>query len=417
MKLIDGVRVQAIAKPSYVPTRFVFGDGASEAFPELFREVIGWSGSKRPMIICGRRSPAKPWLEKLLEGVTSFDPLVIEKHDEYATIDCVTTLLWEARRGMADLVVGIGGGSVMDAAKSVALLVNKPLDLQAALSGAEVNGARLPMIVVPTTAGSGSEATSFATLWDMRKRRKHSLTRSQNYPDLAIVDPLLHASLGRADKVSCAFDALCQAIESCWSRGATEESIGFGIEAIGMLVDGIERFLLAPNDPLSRRQLSKGSLFSGMAIAQSRTTIAHAISYPLTAWYGVRHGHACALTIGALLRFNALVGDDDCCDPRGREYVCGIVKRICGALGVRNPIEGENRLAELLKSCGQQSFADLIQLDIDFLIDDVMSYDRFGNNPRFMGPRELRMMLTDLRYRKSFAGASITSAPPLVNGE
>ena len=261
------------------------------------------------------------------------------------------------------------------------------------------------MIVVPTTAGSGSEATSFATIWDMAKRRKHSFTRPENYPDLAIVDPLLHASLGHDDKVSCAFDALCQAIESCWSREATEESIGFGIEAIGMLVDGIERFLLAPDDPLSLRQLSKGSLFAGIAIAQSRTTIAHAISYPLTAWYGIRHGHACALTIGALLRFNDRVGDEDCRDPRGKEYVREAIGRVCAALGVGNPGEAEHRLAELLASSGQQSFAELTHIDIDLLVEDVTSYDRFGNNPRFMEPRELRAMLNNLRARKSLAAA------------
>jgi phosphonoacetaldehyde reductase len=235
----------------------------------------------------------------------------------------------------------------------------------------------------------------------MKKRRKHSLTRPQNYPDLAIVDPLLQASLPHADKVCCAFDALSQAIEGCWSRRATEESISFGLRAIKMLMDGIERLRIAPDDPFTLRQLSKGSLLSGMTIAQSRTTISHAISYPLTAWYGIRHGHACALTIGGLLSFNALVSDDDCCDPRGREYVDGIIKRICSALGVASAAEGELRLTGLLKSSGQRLFAELTQIDIEFLIDDVISYDRFDNNPRFMGPRELRSMLTELRSHNS----------------
>jgi len=397
------IQSQPIEAPSYVPTRFIFGEGSSESLPELARALDGTPEGPRAVLVCGRRSVAKPGLEKLLDKASTFCPITLNKQDDYPTIEGVTAMLHEARRGAVNLVVGIGGGSVIDAAKAIALLANQSFDLDAALSGAELTSPSVPLIAIPTTAGTGSEATSFATIWDMRRKRKYSLTRPQNYPRLAIIDPLLQASPPWAEKVSCAFDALCQAIEGCWSCKSTEESIDYGLEATALLIEGLEKLRTEPNDRSAYLLLSKGSLYSGMTIAQGRTTIAHAISYPLTAWYGIRHGHACALTIGALLRFNSAVTENDCLDPRGRSHVRTVIGRICTALQVCDPEQGEMRIADLLRSCGQKSFADIDEIDVDFLAQDVMSYDRFENNPRAMGRAELTSMLRSLKRQTACA--------------
>jgi alcohol dehydrogenase class IV len=387
----------SIATPSYVPTQFIFGEGSSDALPEIAQALNGAPGDPHALLICGRRSVAKPHVDRLLDKASAFCEATLSKQDDYPTIDGIAAMLREARRGAVSLVIGIGGGSVIDAAKAIALLLNQPFDLDAALAGAKLAARGVPLMVVPTTAGTGSEATSFATIWDMQRRRKYSLTSPQNYPAVAIVDPVLQAGPAWADRVSCAFDALCQAIEGCWSRNSTDESIGFGLQAIALLVEGLEKLCADPNDRSAFPLLSKGSLYSGMTIAQGRTTIAHAISYPLTAWYGIRHGHACALTIGALLRFNAAVTEKDCLDPRGLSHVRAVIDRICAALQVRDPDHGELQIAALLRSCGQKSFDAFDEIDVDFLVQDVMSYDRFENNPRGMGRSQLMSMLQDLK--------------------
>jgi alcohol dehydrogenase class IV len=395
------IQSQVIATPSYVPTRCVFGESLAQSVPELAVALDDTLAAPRALLVCGRRSVPKPGLDQLLDRASAFCAVTLEKQDDYPTIDGVTAMLHEARRGAVNLVIAVGGGSVIDTAKAIALLLNQPFDLDAALSRSEFPRPSLPLIAVPTTAGTGSEATRFATIWDMRRKRKYSI--SCPYPRLALIDPLLPGSTPWTDKVSCALDAVCQAIEGCWSRNSTEESIGCGLEALSLLLEGLERLLADANDRSAYPLLAKGSLYSGMSIAQGRTTIAHAISYPLTARYGIRHGHACALTIGALLRFNAAVTESDCLDPRGRSHVRSVIARICSALRVRDAGEGETRMADLLRSCGLKSFADIDEIEIDLLVQDVMSYDRFENNPRAMGRAALTTMLRGLKLQACVA--------------
>jgi alcohol dehydrogenase class IV len=400
----------SIETPSYVPTRFIFGEGSSDSLPETVQTLNGASEGPRALLICGRRSVAKPCVDRLLDKASALCEITLNKQEAYPTIDGVTAMLHEARRSAVNLVIGIGGGSVIDAAKAIALLLNQPFDLDAALTGAKLAAQGVPLLVVPTTAGTGSEATSFATIWDMKRRKKYSLTRPQNYPALAIIDPLLQAGPAWADRVSCGFDALCQAIEGCWSRNSTDESIGFGLQAVALLVEGLDKLRANPNDQSAYPLLSKGSLYAGMTIAQGRTTIAHAISYPLTAWYGISHGHACALTIGALLRFNSAVTEKDCLDPRGESHVRAVIGHICEGLQVPDPNHGDIRIAALLRSCGQKSFAEIDEIDVDFLVQDVMSYDRFENNPRAMERCQLASMLQGLKRPHEGIGAEVTTA-------
>jgi len=289
-------------------------------------------------------------------------------------------------------VVGIGGGSVLDTAKTVAALVRSDI----ALGDALVQKAALdpaPLIAIPTTAGTGSEVTPFATVWDDEAKFKYSIGGAKLFPAAAIVDPDLTGSMPHAVAAGTGLDALTHALESCWSVNATEESIREGLAAIALLAEHLPAAVRNPRDTRRRARVAEASLRAGMSIAKAQTTIAHAISYPLTIRYGVHHGHAVSLSVGALARFNAAISDEDCQHPRGAAHVRVVLDRIFDALGVSDGAAAERRIASLIRDLGLDLFGDFPEFDLGVIASDVITYDRFRNNPRAMSHRQLKGFL------------------------
>lgn len=183
-----------------------------------------------------------------------------------------------------DLVVAVGGGHIMDIAKAVNFLTNKK-----------------PLVAIPTTAGSGAEATPFAVVY--KDGVKTSLEDAGVLPTYAIVDLTLGQSVSRQVSCSSGLDALCQAIESLWARGGTDESRGYATEALDLVWPNLLKAV--EGDPEARAKLMLGAHLAGKAIAISKTTACHALSYGLTSRFGVAHGLAVAYTMPALIRHNA----------------------------------------------------------------------------------------------------------------
>lgn len=219
-------------------------------------------------------------------------------HDLQAQVDS-----W-AGRGL-DLVVAIGGGSVLDAAKVFAAsLGGDGRSIADLLSNSNSIGSDnvIPLVALPTTAGTGSEMTPFATVWDHEQRRKLSLSSPHIRPWVAIVDPELTLGLPDAVTISTALDALNQAFESVWNRNANPVTLGVAVQAIRFSFEGLEAFAAGNTDLEVRSRLAEASVLAGLCISQTRTAICHAISYPLTAHFGVPHGLACAFTMVAVAR-------------------------------------------------------------------------------------------------------------------
>lgn len=216
-----------------------------------------------------------------------------------------------AEKYAPDLIVGVGGGSAMDVAKLVrALPVERARD---ALAGRVPPVRRAPLVLVPTVSGSGSEVTSFATVYV--DGVKHSLDHPSVRADLAVVDPVLARTCPADVAHSAALDALCHAVESLWALRSTVESRVLAMAALGT-TDGVWAAIRA-----------------GLAIERTRTTAAHAFAYPLTARHGVRHGLACALNLVWLLPLTAELVARECQDPRGVAFVRRRLADIRAALG------------------------------------------------------------------------------------
>ncbi len=208
----------------------------------------------------------------------------------------------------AGLLVAVGGGSVIDTAKALAAQ-RAQRSGSGWLAGHLRDGLPFPepfvppaIIAIPTTAGTGSEVTMWATIWDDESATKRSVSHPALYPEAALLDPTLTHSVPRATTVPTAFDALSHAMEAIWNRAANPVSDGLAMRAINLIPRALPRVLKAPDDAKARATLMSAALLAGLAISSTRTALAHSISYPLTAERGLPHGIACSLTLPELLR-------------------------------------------------------------------------------------------------------------------
>ena len=249
-----------------------------------------------------------------------------------------------------DLVIAIGGGSVIDLAKAVRSIGPVSADPLPFLLGDRVVGAGgPPLLAVPTTAGTGSEATRYAVFTVDGEKRP--IGHPALIPEHVILDPELTYSPPPAVTASTGLDALAQAMESMWSTRSTDASYADARAALRFALEHLEPAVNRP-DPTSRAGMCTAAHLSGRAIDVSATTAPHALSFHLSTVYGVPHGHAVALTLGPVLEYNASVRDGDCADPRGPDHVRTVISDVLDVIGVATPAQARERLTELVEAIG-----------------------------------------------------------------
>lgn len=207
------------------------------------------------------------------------------------------------------LILAVGGGSVMDTAKTLALAIPAGIRGTEGLRDFIAAGAYeavkpIPWIGVPTTSGTGSEVTPWATVWDRERECKLSCSYSHNFAALAVVDPACTATCPVPLTISSALDALCHSTESFWARRSNEVSQTFALLSIGLIRRHLEDLAAHPDDAALRLLIGKASLYAGLAFSNTKTTVCHSVSYPMTEKFGVPHGTAAALTLGDFMDFN-----------------------------------------------------------------------------------------------------------------
>ena len=259
----------------------------------------------------------------------------------------------------SDIIIAIGGGSVIDFAKAYRYYT-KPLKL----------------IAIPTTCGTGSEATQFAVIYI--EGTKHSLDESSILPDYAIVDSQFVENNPKYLKACTAMDAYCHAIESYWAVQSTEESRQYAKRAIELCIDYLVEYVNS-NSSIASEKMALASNFAGKAINISRTTAAHALSYKITTEYGIPHGHAVALSIGDLFRININIDIETCNDPRGVDFVRERMNELVKILGITNINEYWN---DLMYKIGLDTNFKKLKIDDRNLIIKSVNVERLKNNPK-----------------------------------
>lgn len=208
-----------------------------------------------------------------------------------------------------DAIIAFGGGSAIDAAKVLNVMLapecyEYPLLSLIANSKLHEHVKPKPLFAVATTAGTGSEVTPFATVWNREEKKKFSLVGPAVWPSTAIVDSELAESLPLNVSVSTGLDAINQAAESIWSKRANPITLGYASRALRLGFMALPSLAGGDVGKRVRATMAEASLLAGLAISHTRTSICHSISYPITAHFGVPHGLACAFTMPAVLRYN-----------------------------------------------------------------------------------------------------------------
>lgn len=363
------------------------GQGCASELAELLERYQ----AQRIFLVTGKRSfelsGASAALAPLLDcrSVTHFNDF-----SPNPTLEEVESGLALYRSETPDLVLAIGGGSAMDLAKLINALAssNKPLrDLLTGVAAPE--DVCLPLVAVPTTAGSGAEVTHFAAVYVDGK--KFSVTHESLRPTHQILDASLTASLPTYLTAATGMDALAQAIESYWSVRSTPESRVHSSKAIALCNASLVEAATAPSEA-AREAMMQASYSAGLAIDVARTTAPHALSYILTTDFGVTHGHAVALTLGAVFAYNA---NEEGFSVGGSEPLRQTMSELCEMLGCATGDAAAQHIGSLMQSCRLKTRlreVGVLRADLPRLAASV-NPQRLKNNPREFSPQALGAIL------------------------
>lgn len=208
-----------------------------------------------------------------------------------------------------DHIIALDGGSTIDTAKAVATVEASGTDnwiddhLKRAAPFPQPFNPK-PIIAIPTTAGTGSEVTMWATVWGMKEKKKYSISHPSLYPKTALLDPELTITLPEKETIYGGLDALSHAMESIWNKNHNPVSDTFVLKTIELVRKHLPELRQDPGNIDLRTSLLYASLFAGLAFSNIKTALEHAISYPLTAHFGLPHDLACTLPLRHVLRFN-----------------------------------------------------------------------------------------------------------------
>ena len=371
-----------------------FGIGSTKKL----KNILSQQKIKNIFLVRGEKSyqisGAKKIIEPILKKHNVFEFYNFESNPK---IDDIINGIDKFKKFNPDLVIAVGGGSVIDMAKSINLLATQTDNPKKYITGQKkVNKCNKKLIVIPTTAGSGSEATNFAVVYINKK--KYSLENICLLPDYVIIDPQLTFNLPKKITASTGIDALCQAIESYWSINSNKKSKRYSKEAIELIINNLS---LAVNklDKKARTVMSKASNLAGKAICITKTTACHAISYPITSYFNILHGHACSLTLSIMLVHNNNIKKNDTLDKRGTNYVKKTISDLTKILGVSNVYEAKEIIDNLIKNVGLENSLKNLNInknDINKIISNI-NLERMKNNPRKLNKKQLRDIFNNLR--------------------
>lgn len=284
------------------PVRIIFGNGTVNRLSEEIVKMNGNNGLLITSVSFEKRGIAEH-IRQISAGRIGQCYCHVSANPTVEDCDQCADML---RQHHCDFVVAMGGGSVMDCAKAAAtfcLTNNHSTDYLG--TGKAIPEHHLPLIAVPTTAGTGSEITCVSVLSDHHRGIKSPMNSNGFYPAVAIVDPELTYTVPAHTTACTGFDVLCHAIEAYWSIHHQPVCDALAVHAAHLALDNIVRVYDTPANKQAREMMAEASVTAGLAFTMPKTTSAHACSYPLTNLLGIAHGEACAMTITHFIRFNA----------------------------------------------------------------------------------------------------------------
>lgn len=341
-----------------------------------FQRELHTLAPKTIFLLRGKKSYELCGAKKVIEEICAIERIKVVEWYEFEE----NPKIEDAKHGVsllqesgADVIVACGGGSVLDMAKLVRFASSYKGDLTKA--SFEKTNELIPLFAIPTTAGTGCEATPFAVCY--KDRIKYSVEHKDMLPNFAIVYPPFTFENSAKLTASTGFDALAQAIEAYWNKNSTPEADCYALKAIELIYPNLPKAVLC-NDNTTRACLSQGAYFAGKAIAITKTTAPHAFSYAFTTYCSYAHGHAVALTFPFFLWLNATQFHQCLQNGIDEDVYSKKMEKLLEMLGMDataalNQFETYiNRIGLICKGCNHEN--------LDYLLS-LVNLQRLGNNP------------------------------------
>jgi alcohol dehydrogenase len=288
------------------PTEIIFGNDTINQIGTKSREY----GSKA-FLVTGRSAMRKAGsIEKIMDLLKSaeFDNVYLYDQAEHdPSVKTVDRGVKLAKDGNYDVLIGVGGGSAMDTAKTIASLMNNEGSAADYQSGKEITKSGVPFIAVPTTAGTGAEITNNSVITNTEKKIKQSIRSPLMIAKVAIVDPVLTVTMPPGVTASSGMDALTQAIETYVSLAANPFSDTLALRSISLISHNLVKAFENGNDIEAREKMGMGSLFGAMAFANAALGAVHGLAHPIGALFDVAHGVICGLLLPYVMQYNLSV--------------------------------------------------------------------------------------------------------------
>lgn len=363
----------------YVPVRLSFGPGKAETLGE---ETVKYG--KKALIVTGRSSTKKSGLldraVKLLEreGVQAD---IFDEAEPNPLASTVRKGAEMARAKKSQVILGLGGGSIMDCAKAIAFSACNPGDVFEYIYGRRQGTRALPLILVPTTCGTGSEGNGFAVLTEDETRNKKALKSDLIFAKTAIVDPELMTTMPRQVLSAVGFDALCHCMEVYLSQNGSRLTGVLALEGIRLIARSLPRVYKGEPDPRGWEELSLGSAIGGMVIGLAGTAAPHGLEHPASGLRNITHGRGLAALTPVVCRHSI-------------EAAPGKYAEISRALGGKDEADCVSRISQLLDSIDLKttlSGEGVREEDLPWMTENAgkVSGPNLRNHPKLFGPEEI----------------------------
>jgi alcohol dehydrogenase class IV len=323
------------------PVQVVFGEGCLKEAGAFVKNF-----GKSALLVTGSGPTSKCAAVETLKGILSGEGVAVHHFAEVEADPSVETV----ERGVAfagdngcDFVIGLGGGSPLDAAKIIAARLNNEGDIASWEGIGRIPRRSKPLICIPTTSGTGSEVTWVAVITGGKRRQKMSIVSQNLYPVLAIIDPELTYPMPPELTAATGMDALTHAVESCVARRAWEPTRALSLKASQLAFTNLERACADGSDSEARHHMAMASFMAGMAFTSAGLGLTHALAHALGAHFGMSHGKANAILLPHVIRFNI-----DACPELYRELAVAMGLNVAGLPAPRAAEKTAKAVDELL---------------------------------------------------------------------
>ena len=374
-----------------MPTKVIFGAGAVKQVPGLCRDL----GFSRIFVVTGMTSTRKsPHLLELLDSLKNSGIAVHVFSDVEAdpSIETIDKGVAELNAFKADAAIAFGGGSPMDAAKSISMVSANGDSIREYIRVRKIYTQRgIPLICIPTTAGTGSEVTSAAVTTDKATQEKIGLSHDFQLPAYAVIDPVLHTSMPPSVTAATGLDALTHAIEAYIALKSNPITDGLALTAIRLIGDNL-RIACALGDNLeARSNMALSSTIAGGSFANAGLGAVHGIAHPVGAQFGVPHGVANGILLPYVMDYCLIANY-----AKFREIAIALGKNVQGLTEREAASQAVEAVRELKEDVGIP--ASLADIDVpasavESLVKDSATYRQLGNSPRRLTASDLRTII------------------------